>query len=282
MLRIVLPVGIPAAIAAPNVVAVAAAAILQLGRAVATTDIRVTVEIVVAINRDVVVATPAAAPTPTAAPERPHHHTDAKRNRHPRGVVAPGRIVNGRVGIDRCAVDDHRIVRGHVDDLRVGLLDHDHSFVLNDLGFYLLLLGRFQIPLVLGFFAHALYGIHYVALLRQKCIPQIRRPLNVVCQTLYHVGQSGHGLYAWIPRLLRDSIGEFFVLQILVLLEPLLELDEFERIRGRGQGLGQQRIGIQRNRCHERVELVRRDLRRFFLCLLRLSRKGRISWQDDC
>jgi hypothetical protein len=97
--------------------------------------------------------------------------------------------------------------------LWVGLLDHDHTFVLNDLGFDLLLLGRFQIPLVLGFFAHALHGIHYIALLRQESVAQIGGPLNVVSETFHHVGKGSHGLNAGIPGLLRDSIGECLIFQ---------------------------------------------------------------------
>ncbi len=38
----------------------------------------------------------------------------------------------------------------------------------NDLGFYFLLLSRFQITGVLRLFAHALHGIHHIVLLGQK------------------------------------------------------------------------------------------------------------------
>ena|SRR5215472_14239274 len=67
----------------------------QIRRAVSTANIRVAIEIVFAINRDVVVATPAATPTPASAPECAHHHADAKRDRQARGVVPRRRIVNG-------------------------------------------------------------------------------------------------------------------------------------------------------------------------------------------
>jgi hypothetical protein len=60
---------------------------------------------------------------------------------------------------------------------------------------------------------HALHGIHYIALLRQESVAQIGGPLNVVSETFHHVGKGSHGLNAWIPRLLRDSIGECLVFQ---------------------------------------------------------------------
>jgi hypothetical protein len=56
-----------------------------------------------------------------------------------------------------------------------------------------------------------LYGIHDVALLRQKRIAQISCPLDIVCQALDYVGQAGKGLDAWIPRLLTDSISKGFI-----------------------------------------------------------------------
>src|SRR5258706_10651587 len=204
--------------------------------AVATTNIRVPVEIVVVIDVDVVVAAPA--PAPAAAPGRPHHHANAKRNRQSRSVVSRRRIVNGRVGIHRRAVHHDRIIRRYIHDLWIGLFDHDHTLVLDDFGFYLLLLGRFQIASVLCLFAHALHGIHHIALLRQEGIAQIRGPLNVVCQALYDIGQRGQSLDAWIPGLFHDGIGECLILQTGILCQPLLELDEVQRICGGRKGLG--------------------------------------------
>ena len=54
-----------------------------------------------------------------------------------------------------------------------------------------------------------------------------------------------------------------------VLLEPLLELNDFEGIGGRGEGLGEERIGIECDGCDERVEF---DGRNF--CCRRLSFRG--------
>ena len=48
------------------------------------------------------------------------------------------------------------------------------------LGFHLLLLAGFQIAFVLGLFAHALHGIHHIALLGQERVAEVSGPLNVV------------------------------------------------------------------------------------------------------
>ena len=157
MLRIVRPVSI-AAISATNVVAVSAV------------DIRVADEIVVVIDVDVVVAAPAGAPAPASPPSRSHGDAKAKGDRHASGVVSRRRIINRRVGINRRAVHDHRVIRRHVHDLGICLFDYDHTLALDDLSLHLLLLARFQIAGVLRLFAHALHGIHHIALLRQESV----------------------------------------------------------------------------------------------------------------
>jgi hypothetical protein len=116
--------------------------------------------------------------------------------------------------------------------LRICLFDHDHALVLDDFGFHLLLFGRFQVALVLGFLAHALDGIHQIALLGQECVAQIGGPLNVVCEAIYYIRQSRESLDAGIPCLFGDGISKRFVLEVLVLLQPLLELDNLKRVGG--------------------------------------------------
>jgi hypothetical protein len=165
-------------------------------------------------------------------------------------------------------------------------LDDDYTLVLNDFGFHQLLLGGFQIAGILGLFSHALYGLHHSALLSQERIPQIRGPLNVVSQSLYDIRQDCHGLDAGIPRLLLDSIGKRFVFQPRVFRQPLLKLDQFERIGGRRQGLCQQRVWIKGNRRHERIQLIGWNQRSLTLgrrCVRRLRRRHipqRVAWHE--
>src|SRR5437764_585250 len=186
--------------------------------AVARSHVRVAIEIVVAVDVDSIVAAPAAAPDPTPTPKRAHCDADAKRNCQACGVVSRRRIVNGRVRIKRSAIHNHRIIRRHIHNLRIGLFDQDHAVAFDDFRVHLLLLARFQITLILSLLAHPLNGIHDVALLREECVAQIGGPLNVVRQPLYYVRQSGQSLDAWIPSLLCYRIRQSFVLQTLVLL----------------------------------------------------------------
>ena len=44
--------------------------------------------------------------------------------------------------------------------------------------------------------------------------------------------------------------------------EPLLQLDDLERVGGGNQRLGQELVGIQGDRRHQRVELFRREFHR--------------------
>jgi len=192
-------------------------------------DIAVPAEIVVVIDVDVV-ATPTASPSPSTTPERSHHHANTEGDRHPRRVIAPGRVIDGRIWINRRTINDNRIIRRHVQDFRAGRLNDDDVLLLDDLRFDFLLFRGFQMPFVLRLLAHALYSIHKVRLLSQECISQIGRPLNVVGKPFHYFGNSGQSLHAWIPRLLRRCIGECLVLEVRIFLQPLLELDDLERI----------------------------------------------------
>jgi hypothetical protein len=114
--------------------------------------------------------------------------------------------------------------------LWICLLDHDHGLALDDFGVNFLLFGRLQGSLVLSFLAHALHGVHHIALLREEGIPEIRGPLNIAGQSVDNIRQSGHRLDTGVPRLLCDRIGEGLILEILVICQPLLKLDDFERV----------------------------------------------------
>jgi hypothetical protein len=163
MLGIVLPVVIPTGSITANVVDV-------LSVIVDVLSVRVVDEIIVIVNCYVVVTFVAPAPmgviAPSAPPSRSHGHSDAERNRHTGGVVARRWIINWRIGVNGRPVDDDWVVGGNVNYLRVGLFNDYDGLVLNYLGFYFLLLARFQIPGVFGFRAHSLDSVHNVGLLR--------------------------------------------------------------------------------------------------------------------
>jgi hypothetical protein len=155
VLRIVLPiVTAPGAISRP------------IADVVNVLSIRIIHEIVIIIYIYIVISAPSAITAPTsAAPGRSNSHANSERNRHARGVVAGGRVGNRRVRIRGSTVNNYRVVAGNVDHIGLGLLDHDHAFVLDDLCFYFHLLVGFQVALLLGLRAHALHSVHHVGLL---------------------------------------------------------------------------------------------------------------------
>jgi hypothetical protein len=214
--------------------------------AVSAIDVGISIEVIVVVDVDVVAA-PAAAPAIAAGPERAHRHAYSKRDRDACRIVPGRRIVDGRIGIDGRTVDYDGTVGGHIDYLGIGRFDDDDLLALDDLGLDLLLFRCLQISLVLGLLAHALYGIHHAALLRQERISEVRCPRNVVGQALHHFGQRGQCLDAGIPGLLGDRVSECLVFQARVLGEPLLKLDDLERIAGCRENLRQEWIRIEGN-----------------------------------
>jgi hypothetical protein len=136
--------------------------------AVAAIDIRIPVEVIVVVDIDVVVAAPSTIPSPTTAPERSHHDTNTKGDRHAGSVIPRWRIVDRRVGIDRRTVHHDRIISRYIHDLRIRLLDDDYTLAFDNLRLYFLLFIRFQIALLLRLLTHTLDRIHDVLLLSQE------------------------------------------------------------------------------------------------------------------
>jgi hypothetical protein len=101
-------------------------------------------------------------------------------------------------------------------------------------------------------------------LLRQECVSQIRRPLHIAGHTLHHVWKLYQSLDAWVPWLLCHRVRQRFALQILVLVHPLLELDDLERISGSGECLSQELIWIKSDRRDQGIQFTTRKLRRLF------------------
>jgi hypothetical protein len=117
--------------------------------------------------------------------------------------------------------------------LGVRLLNDDYLFALHCLRFHFHLFVRLQIAFVLGFLAHSLDGVHHLALLRKERVAEVSRPLNIVGESLHDIWKPCHGLHARIPGLFSDRVRQGFILQVLVLPQPLLKLDKFQRVRGR-------------------------------------------------
>jgi hypothetical protein len=270
MLRIVLPLTSVCAALRVDLVAVTAV------NSITALNIAVAIEVVVVVNGNIVVAAPTGTPTITAAPRRSDHHAHAKRDRRACCVITDWGICDGRIRINRCTINDSRVVAGYVHDFRTRRLNHDNLFAFDDLRFDLLLLRTLEVPFLLRLGTHALNGIHHFALLSEECVAEICRPLDVFGELFDQVGKDGHGLDTGIPGLLHRSVGERLIFQVFVLCQPLLKLDDLQRIGGGDQHLAQQRVGVKRDRCYERVQLVGRKFSRLLLCCVGLLR-GRPS-----
>jgi hypothetical protein len=103
--------------------------------------------------------------------------------------------------------------------------------------------------------------------------------LDVAGHALRHVRKHHQSLHTWVPRLLCHSVRQCLACQILVLVHPLLKLNDLKRISGRSERLSQEIIRIKSDRRDERIQLsgwkcsslliVRRGRHRLRLRLLR-------------
>jgi len=90
------------------------------------------------------------APPTVAAPASAHgcsnHHSNTKRNRHARSVIARRRIGDRRVRVRRRTVDNHGVIARDIDNFRLGLF-YDY----NVLTFDSLCFGRSSVRWISGF-----------------------------------------------------------------------------------------------------------------------------------
>jgi hypothetical protein len=225
--------------------------------------IAVIYEIVTIIYIYIVIPSPSAVAAPSAAKGGTHGYAHSERKSHSGCVIPSWRIVDGWIGIGRGAVNHYGVIAGNVDNLRVGLFDHDHLLAFHHLRFNFHLLCGFQIPLLLGLRPHALHSIHDIGLLGQNNIAKVRRPLDVIREPFDDIRKGSHSLNGGIPVLFLHCVRESLVLQILVLRQPLLELHDFQWVCGGSQDLSKKWIWVEGDRRYKRVQLVIRNLRRY-------------------
>ena len=94
---------------------------------------------------------------------------------------------------------------------------------------------------------------------REEGVAELGRPLDVVGQALDRVGQARHPLDAGVPRLLGHGVRQGLALQVLVLHQPLLKLDDLERVGGGHEDLSEELVGIEGDRRHQGIELIGRQ-----------------------
>jgi hypothetical protein len=217
------------------------------------------IDVVVPVHVDVdVVRVPV-----EAAPQRVGNgHTGAEceagretgRNR----IAGRRRHIHGRVGgIGPCAVDDSWVICRHIHDLWIGR--HDLNRALLDHDF--LLRARLQIACCLRLFAQALHGVHHIVRLAEKGRAELRDPVGFRRHCREDLRESDQRLHARIPWLGCDCLYGVVALQLRVRFRPCGRGLYILRESGGHQHLREQGVGIERDGCSQRIELLGRHLR---------------------
>jgi hypothetical protein len=120
-----------------------------------------------------------------------------------------------------------------------------------------LVLVRLQGAPLLRLLTHALDSGHYILLLVQKGVAQVGCPVDIRGQVMKHIGEHNQRLHAGVPRLFRCRIGQRFPAERRILFQPLISLDDFQRIRGCDQHLAEDWIRIESHWGNQAVQLIR-------------------------
>ncbi len=204
-----------------------------------------------------VVRAPQGRPHVVRRPEAPH-----RPDRPPRRIPEE-RHVSGRPIAD--AEDDHRIVDRHVNDFRLDRLDrdvlgHDHHLAAGRRRCrhpsHPLLLTGFQVAGGFRLGAQRLNRLGDVVRLHQEGFPELLGPIQLVVHHGQHLRNRRQALDARVPGLLLHGIFEILALEVRVVLGPPRGHHHFERIRGGRQNLRQQRVGVERHRGDELLQLL--------------------------
>ena len=208
---------------------------------------------------DIVVA-PVEVAAPIIAARRPAPERitgaecDTARDKPGADIAGRGKVIGRIVGIRPVAVDDAGVIIGNIHRIGIRRLDGDDLLVRHLLNLDGLLLGRCQLVVGLRLGAQTLDGIHHVRLLGHDRIAELLRPIELGAHHRQHVRCRYQRLDALIPILLVDGGLQRIAFEILVGLQPTFGLHDIERVGGRHQHLGQQRVRIERNRRHELIK----------------------------
>ena len=228
---------------------------------------------------------PPAPSMPTAAKEQPHINADTEAEPHSAEDDAARRPEPARIGIpERRSPDPRRIVDRNIEHRRVRRLDLNHRLAIVRCVYHVLLRRGCQFARFLGALPHALHRIHYVLLLRKERVAQIGGPGDVIIQPLQDVGEYHEGLNAGIPVLLLRGLRASGSVEAGVSLQPLISLDQFQRISAGHQDLAEQRVRVERDGRHQVIQLVGREglVRRRKRGRLILREKKWAAWNKQC
>jgi len=218
------------------------------------TSVDVVIDVCVLVNIHIDIPVTPVTATPGVTPRRTHSNTSGKRECH----------CSVRIRVDRwrriCRIGPHtidyrRVVRRHVDDLRVCGLYHDVLGLLfhNDL----LLLGGLEVPRSLRLLPQPLHRSHHIFLLRKDSVSQLLCPVQLIVHHGQHIGEIDERFDARVPGLLLKGFGQLVSLETRICLYPARRLNYFERIRRGHKYLRQEIVRVERNRRNDLLQLFR-------------------------
>jgi hypothetical protein len=145
----------------------------------------------------------------------------------------------------------------HVHHLRIRRLNHINGLPCRLLHFNGLLRVGTERSRGIGLRTQPLNRVGHRALIRRKCLSNG----GIIVDVLRHHLQNLRKIYqrnkGGIESLLLRGIGERGSCQSLVCCQPVVDIQNFLRIRRCRHDLRQQRIGIERNRREQLIELLR-------------------------
>ena len=106
-------------------------------------------------------------------------------------------------------------------------------------------------------------------------VAKVGRPGKILAHLFDEVWKTRHRFDRGIPFLAVDAGKVVFRDKRLIFLKPALRLNDFERIGGRGQHLGEQGVGIERDRREQLAQFLAAEMVGFRRWLLRLRRRRR-------
>ena len=223
---------------------------------------------IVAVNERVVddhrMGAPSGMPAPTgpAAPSaakigadtdaRPEVEEDARPR--PRGPV-PTRI---RI-VERRSPEPPGVVHRHVDRGRIGRFNLNGRRASFGNGSDRFLRGGVQFARLLRLLPQPLDRVHDFRLLGQEGVAEVGSPGNVVVEPFEDVRKDHQRLNAGVPILLLGGLCDGGTGKARIALRPLIRLHHLQRICGRHHDLAEQRIGVQRDRRHQILQLLRSE-----------------------
>jgi hypothetical protein len=199
--------------------------------------------------RTAVVVDPPASPIPSPSAPSPRL-ADQKRG------DADGNAERDESRACPAGIHHRGIVLRQVHHLRIRRLNHIDGLAAGLLHLNLLLGTAAQCARGIGLRPQALDGRRHLALIGRDRRPNRGIVVDILSHHLYYLGKARQGDEGRIKTLLLGSRRELRHAEVLVLPQPVIEIQDLLRIGRRRRDLRQQSVGIQRHRRQQLIQLL--------------------------